>query len=130
MPTFHESGPAARFALHLDGDEIARFDELAIGDAGAAAGRGLLAHELAHTVQQRAGRGAACVALRRGRIQQAALARLRTAPGSRVRVVALSAGKPGPGIDLLGVKVGRSVGMAKGTDVAMEELVLVAEGLD
>lgn len=129
-----ESSPisASRFTISIDGVQVGCFDELAVGDAAGSPGRNVQAHELAHVVQQQQaarrlpGRTKySNITLKRGYISQSAVLSLKVAGGRRVSI---AAGTPGARVTLLGARIERSRGQAKGTDVAMEELVLAHEG--
>ena len=65
------------------------------------------------------------ITLKRGYISQSAMLGLKAAGGRRVSIATAA---PGARVTLLGARIERSRGQAKGTDVAMEELVLAHEG--
>ena len=132
MPDGSSPISASRFSISIDGVQVGGFDELAIGDAAGSPGRKLQAHELAHVVQQQQaarrlpGRTKySNITLKRGYISQSAMLGLKAAGGRRVSIATAA---PGARVTLLGARIERSRDQAKGTDVAMEELVLAHEG--
>lgn len=131
MPGGSSPISASRFTISIDGVQVGGFDELAVGDAAGSPGRNVQAHELAHVVQQQAARKVpgrtkfSNITLKRGYINQSAMLGLRAPGGRRVSIASATSGGR---VTLLGATIERSRGQAKGTDVAMEELVLAHEG--
>jgi len=130
----------AQFSISIDGVELGRFGYIATETKQGTGARTLESHELAHVMQQQAAAVRSSLGrlkwpplvLKQGVVEQTALTRFKLANGTRrVTLSTLDAsGRPGPAIALLRARVARATeGPKSGGDVAIEELVLVHEGV-